>query len=307
MQPVKYLFAFCLAAASCAKATEDLPVEGYGGAGGDAATGGRGGSAGRGGSGAGVSGTFGASGAASGGTSAGGSSGSSGGSSGLGGSAGQGAADSGGGGGGTGAGAGAAGTSGSSTGGTAPGSGGSAGTGSGGSAATGAGGTGGAATGLVVQYKVENTAASGSAIGSQLWIVNNGTATITLNELTMRYYFTNEVTGALIQNINWANVGPNSGGSTSQFGAGEVTIKTSALSPAVASADSYVEFGFNAAGKTLAPGSRVQFSWTVQNYVSQSFMQTGDYSFNAGFTSQTDWSHVVLLQGQSLLWGVPPS
>ena len=90
------------------------------------------------------------------------------------------------------------------------------------------------------------------------------------------------------------------------LGSGELTIKTVKMPSAVTGADSYVEFGFNAAGKTLAPGARVQFSWTVQNFGSQNFNQTGDYSFNAGYTTQTDWQNVVLFQGQTLLWGVQP-
>jgi cellulose 1,4-beta-cellobiosidase len=134
--------------------------------------------------------------------------------------------------------------------------------------------------------------------------VNNGTVMVNLNELKVRYYFTNEVTGALIQNINWANIGPISG-STTSIPSTEVTISTAALTPAVAGADTYVEFGFSG-GRTLAPSSRVQFSWTVQNHASQTFNQTGDYSFNSGFTSQTNWQNVVLFQGQSVLWGVQP-
>ena len=182
---------------------------------------------------------------------------------------------------------------------------GGAGTGAGSGGANGASGTGGGpATGFAVQYQVE-IGGAGSAIGSQLWVVNNGIATVNLNELKVRYYFTNEVTGALIHNINWANVGPNSGARPASIRSTEVTIRTAALTPAVTGADTYVEFGFSG-GQTLAPGSRVQFSWTVQNHVSQNFNQTGDYSFNAGFTSQTNWQNVVLAPGPSVLWGVQP-
>jgi hypothetical protein len=183
---------------------------------------------------------------------------------------------------------------------------GGAGGGVGGSGGSGTGGTGGApATGFVVQYKVEISGTSGSAIGSQLWVVNNGSNTVNLNELTVRYYFTNEVTAELIHTINWANVGT-TGGATTGLGSGEITITTLPLSTPAPSADSYVEFGFNTGGRVLPPGQRVQFSWTVQNYASQSFVQTGDHSFNAALTSQADWTNVVLLQGQSVLWGSPP-
>jgi hypothetical protein len=90
------------------------------------------------------------------------------------------------------------------------------------------------------------------------------------------------------------------------LGSGEITMNVTALSTPVAAADSYVEFGFNAGGKTLAPGYRVQFSWTVQNYASQSFVQSSDYSFNPALTSPADWQNVVLFQSQSVVWGVEP-
>jgi hypothetical protein len=299
MQARKFLVALVLAA-GCAQEPSEGPQIIYE-SGGNAGQVGRGGSSGRGGTGAGAgrggASAAGGTAAGSGGSGAGGTASASGGTSGAsdGGvdavaSGGTGAIGSGGS-------VGSAGSSGAATGGTA---------GTGGNAGTSTGGDGGPVTGFAIQYKVENTSASGTAIGSQLWIVNSGTSAVNLNDLTLRYYFTNEVTAALMQNVNWANVGPVSGGANMNLGSGELTIKTERMPAAVTGADSYVEFGFNAAGKTLVPGSRVQFSWTVQNFGSQNFDQTGDYSFNAGYTSQMNWQNVVLLQGQSVLWGVQP-
>jgi hypothetical protein len=296
MQARNFLLAMVLAT-GCAREPSEGPQIIYesGGNGGHV---GRGGSSGRGGTGAGA-GRGGASAAGgtaggSGGSGAGGTAGASGGTSGASDGGLDAVARGGTGGVGSGGSVGSAGSGGAATGGT------------GGSAGTSTGGDGGPVTGFSIQYKVENTSASGTAIGSQLWIVNSGTSAVNLNDLTLRYYFTNEVTASLMQNVNWANVGPVSGGANMNLGSGELTIKTERMPAAVTGADSYVEFGFNAAGKMLAPGSRVQFSWTVQNFGSQNFNQTGDYSFNAGYTSQTNWQNVVLFQGQSVLWGVQP-
>jgi hypothetical protein len=159
---------------------------------------------------------------------------------------------------------------------------------------------------MVVQYKVENSAAATSAIGSQLWIVNNGSVTVNLNDLTLRYYLTNEVTAALKESINWANVGP-LGGPNANFPAGDISIAVVPMGMPVASADTYVEFGFIGGNDVLPPGHRLQFSWTAQNFMSQKFTQPGDYSFNSAAMAQTDWQNVVLLyQGQSVVWGVQP-
>ncbi len=158
---------------------------------------------------------------------------------------------------------------------------------------------------MVVEYQVEISAATTAAIGSQLWIVNNGSSPVNLDDLTVRYYFTNEVTATLTQLINWANAGM-VGGSSAAYPTGNLTLAVVPMSMPVASADTYVEFGFTGSNM-LAGDHYVQFSWRVQDFMSQNFTQTGDYSFSAGATAEMSWPNVVLLyQGQSVVWGVPP-
>ncbi len=75
----------------------------------------------------------------------------------------------------------------------------------------------------------------------------------------------------------------------------------------VPTADTYVEFSFTGGNDVLAPGYRLQFSWVIQNFMSQKFTQTGDYSYNAAASGQTDAQNVVLVyKGQSVVWGVEP-
>ena len=144
-----------------------------------------------------------------------------------------------------------------------------------------------------------------AAIGSQLWVVNNGSSSVNLDDLTVRYYFLNQVSAALTKNINWANIGL-VGGASSGFPTGNITVTVVPMAVPVSSADTYVEFGFTGSS-TLPAGNYVQFSWRVQDFSSQNFTQPGDYSFDAAATSQTTWQNVVLLyQGQSVIWGTPP-
>jgi hypothetical protein len=159
---------------------------------------------------------------------------------------------------------------------------------------------------MVVQYKVEISAAATTAIGSQLWIVNNGADPVNLDDLTLHYYLTNEAVATLTKSINWANVGA-VGGASAGFPTGDISVAVVPMSMPVASADTYVEFGFTGGAHVLPPGHRLQFSWTVQNLMSQNLNQPGDYSFNSAAMAQTDWKNVVLLyQGQSVIWGVEP-
>jgi hypothetical protein len=158
---------------------------------------------------------------------------------------------------------------------------------------------------MAVQYKVEISGATGAAIGSQLWVVNNSTSPVNLSDLAVRYYFTNEVSAQLTKSINWANAGL-VGGPAGTFPTGNITISIVPMSMPKPLADTYVEFAFTG-GSTLAASSYVQFSWVVQDFMSQNFNQTNDYSFSASATSQMDWQKVVLVyQGQAIAWGSPP-
>ena len=159
---------------------------------------------------------------------------------------------------------------------------------------------------MVVQYKVENSAAATSAIGSQLWVVNNSPDPVNLNDLTVRYYMTNEVVAALTKSINWANTGALNG-PNANFPTGDISIAVVPMAMPVPTADTYVEFSFTGGNDVLAPGYRLQFSWVIQNFMSQKFTQTGDYSYNAAASGQTDAQNVVLVyKGQSVVWGVEP-
>jgi hypothetical protein len=204
-----------------------------------------------------------------------------------------------------GTGGGAAGSAGADTGG-----------GTGGSAGGDTGGTGGFAgvagsagappyVGLSARYMVEEASPAHTVIGSQLWIYNEGPDTVPLGELTLRYYFTNEVTAELINTINWANIALSTGGPEDQVD-GQMTISVSTMPSARPLADSYVEMGFTAQAPSLEPDHRVKFAWRVQNHASQNFTQTNDYSFDAGVTSETEWDKVVLLRSGTAVWGLVP-
>ena len=164
---------------------------------------------------------------------------------------------------------GASGSSGATGTGGTNGAGGTTGTGgaSGGTSGTGGatGGSGGAPPtgGFYCNYKVEEKG-NATAIGSELWIVNNSGSSVALNTLKLRYYLTNEVTMSILQRINWGNAQALAGGAADQI-QGEITITPPTRLPTAApGADSYVEFGFNS-NRMLQNGWRVQFSWTVHN------------------------------------------
>jgi endoglucanase len=167
-------------------------------------------------------------------------------------------------------------------------------------------GDGGSATGLSVSYQVGPSGATSAYIGSELQITNNTAPATDVSSLKLRYYYTDEVKVMLQMTIQWQHIHQASGPdipdltTSSTFGT---------VSPAAATADSYVEFSFSSSSHpSLGMGEAVVFSWQMQgpDPAQDVYTQTNDYSFDASKGSLTSWSNVVLLQNGSVIWGATP-
>jgi hypothetical protein len=158
-------------------------------------------------------------------------------------------------------------------------------------------------TGIVVLYRVEDSASQSAYVGCELSVANMGTASPALTDLKVRYYYTDDVHVAPQMTINWSHV------STSGADAPlSVAYSVVPMQPAATEADTYIEFAFSGSHPALAPGESAVFSWQMQgpNPASNVYTQTNDYSFDASKTSLTAWSHVVSLQSGAVAWGTPP-
>jgi mannan endo-1,4-beta-mannosidase len=160
-----------------------------------------------------------------------------------------------------------------------------------------------APTGLSVQYQVMDPAASSAYIGATLSILNSSSTSVTVSGLSLRYYYTDDVHMTPQMTINWSHIST-SGANTDL----SVSDSFAALTPSATGADSYIEFTFSSGHGALATGESAVFSWQMQgpNPAQDVYTQSNDYSFDASKTSLTNWDHVVLLQGGSVLWGVVP-
>lgn len=193
-----------------------------------------------------------------------------------------------------------------------PGSGGK--TGSGGKSSGGTGGTGGAGgssggmgsggsepvnmpvVGLNVTYKAESSTDPNDFIGGELDLINDTAQPFTLSELKIRYYFSNEILGAIpTVMMNWAQFGPqnNLGGATC----------TGTIAPVAApkpGADDYVELTCTGQTSTeLSAGTMLKASWKAGAQGQGKFTVTDDWSFS-------DPSKIVVLNGNTIIWGVAP-
>lgn len=149
---------------------------------------------------------------------------------------------------------------------------------------------------LVLQYMPEETSATIDKIEPEFQIVNNGSSSVALSQLTIRYWFTKDTSATLKPGCNYAVVG-----------CSNITETTGAINPPVTGADSYLQVGFTSgAGSVAANSTGDKIKLIVQKSDFSNFDQTNDYSFNASFTTFTNWQNVTLYQNGALVWGTEP-
>jgi hypothetical protein len=150
-----------------------------------------------------------------------------------------------------------------------------------------------AATSAKIQFFNGNTAASTNTIYTNFKLVNTGTDPITLSNVKMRYYFTNDGTQSNSFACDWATAG------NSNITGSFVTIT------AVTGADRYLEVGFTSGAGTLAAGAATEVKIRLWKSDWSNFTQANDYSFNATATNYIDSTTVTAYISGTLYWGTP--
>jgi hypothetical protein len=153
-----------------------------------------------------------------------------------------------------------------------------------------------AASGVHVQYKTTMTGAS--AYESEPWfdIVNGGSSSVPLSQVSLRYYFTADTASTYVFACAWAVVG-----------CSNITGTVVAMQTPTATADHYLQLTFSAGAGSLAAGASTQdIQARLYRHDWQNVNQGNDYSFNASMTSYTDWTHVAAYVNGALAWGNPP-
>jgi hypothetical protein len=150
---------------------------------------------------------------------------------------------------------------------------------------------------LRVQYRAADTNATDNQIKPHFNIVNVGTTSVPLRELTIRYWYTADGDRPQIYWCDYALIG-----------CSNVTGKLVAMSTPVGGADSYLEIGFTAGAGTLAASGQtgeIQNRFNKDNYAN--YNEADDYSFDPARTVFSDWMRVTLYHNGGLVWGVDPA
>lgn len=150
-----------------------------------------------------------------------------------------------------------------------------------------------AATDAKVQFYNGNLATTINTLYLNFNLVNTGTDPISLSDVKIRYYFTNDGTQSNNYACDWSPVGN-----------GNVTGTIVSITP-VTGADRYFELGFTSSAGTLAAGASTEARIRVWKFDWSNFDQSNDYSFNPSATGYVDWTKVTAYINGTLYWGTP--
>jgi endoglucanase len=149
---------------------------------------------------------------------------------------------------------------------------------------------------ITAEYEASNTSATTSTISNSIELVNTGTSSVPLSDLTVDYYFTEGSTEQMDYACEYAPVG-----------CSNITGTFTSISPAVSGADTYLQLSFGSGAGSLAPGGN---TGGIQNEIYEAdyatMTQTGDYSFNAADTSFTPNPDITVYYNGTLIYGTPP-
>ena len=152
---------------------------------------------------------------------------------------------------------------------------------------------GGVAGSLTAEYLASDTNANDSQMKPHFNLVNSGTDSVALTDVTIRYWFTKEA-GAMQQEF-WCDYAlMNCTAINGDFGTWTA-----------ADADHYVELSFTSGD--LAPGAEtgvIQTRINMTDYAN--YDESDDYSWDSSKTTFEPWDHVTVYHFGTLVWGIEP-
>ncbi len=150
--------------------------------------------------------------------------------------------------------------------------------------------------GLKVQYRAADTNATDNQIKPHLNVVNTGTTSVALNELTVRYWYTKDTTQTQVYDCDYA--AKSCSNIVASFGTPTTITST---------ADTYLQIGFTAAAGSLAAGQQTgEIQNRIHNQNWANYNEANDYSFDPTKTAFADWNRVTLYRNGLLVWGIEP-
>lgn len=158
-------------------------------------------------------------------------------------------------------------------------------------------------TNVKLEYANAMQSTSTNTLGGKIKLTNTSRETISLADITVRYYYTVEQN---IPQTMWCdNAGMNST-SGYQTITSNITSTFVTMSNPTDDADTYLEVGFNAGSGELLPNATVEIQLRITNSNWTNYDQANDYSYLSGTEGYTEWENVPLYIKGLLVSGQEP-
>jgi endoglucanase len=150
--------------------------------------------------------------------------------------------------------------------------------------------------GIVLQYRNGDSNPLDNAIRPVFNIVNRGQAAISLSDLKIRYYYTDESRQKQQFFVDWAKIGNSN-----------VQGSFTSMSAQAARADRYVELSFGKdAGSIMAGGESGEIQLRIHPADWSNYDEANDYSYAGNANSFKDYDKVTVYKKGTLVWGIEP-
>ena len=160
-----------------------------------------------------------------------------------------------------------------------------------------------AESGIEVQFNNGGTQANSNTINAKFKVVNNGSSSVSLSQLKLRYYYTKDANTS--QNFYCDYAGMMSGGAHSNM-TNKITGTIVDMSNSVATADTYIEVGFTSDAGTLAAGGSIEIQTRVARSDWSNYNQSNDFSYKMAGSYEV-WDQVAAYLNGTLVFGQSPT
>jgi hypothetical protein len=159
---------------------------------------------------------------------------------------------------------------------------------------------------LTVQLAERDLMASDPAVAPHFNIINSGANTVTLSQITLRYWYTEEASNGTSLATTPIAQTANCDFSASTGGCPDVTMSFVQVTPAVTGANFYFQVGFLSGAGTLAAGAstnQIQLRFNKNDF--SNYNEVDDYSYLSTTTLTTTTKVTAYLNG-ALIYGTEP-
>lgn len=151
---------------------------------------------------------------------------------------------------------------------------------------------------ITIQMYNGNTQASSNTISPNFKIYNQGSTTVNLSNVKVRYYYTSDGITGQTYTCDYAGNSTTITSSTK----GQIVSMTSQTS----NANNYLEIYFTSSAGSLSPGKYIEVKGRITNANYKNYNQSNDYSFNSSATNYVASSKVTTYINGVLSSGTEP-